>query len=137
MSLLLEQDTRPKGLWIKSLNPSSLMVGDYVIGPKDFNSMVMYVLTNTDLVPNDTRLELIEHIKKLKIVKGFNFDFGRTDSKRLSELTQEECDEIENKFKNILSLLSPSDIPKKRLRKRTIKKGVMKLGVKAPKSSRQ
>ena len=38
----------------------------------DFNELILYYLTNTDLEVGDKRLELLEKIKKLHQVDGFN-----------------------------------------------------------------
>lgn len=47
-------------------------VGDYEININDFNELILYYLTNTDLEAGDKRLELLEKIKKLHQVDGWN-----------------------------------------------------------------
>jgi len=49
-----------------------LFIGEYSINKNDFMSLVMYIMTNTDLEENDCRLKLIERINKLHQVEGFN-----------------------------------------------------------------
>lgn len=38
----------------------------------DFCELVYYGMTNTDLKEGDPRLELLERLKKLSVVEGFN-----------------------------------------------------------------
>ena len=47
-------------------------IGDYEININDFNELVLYYLTNTDLEVGDKRIELLEKIKKLHQVDGWN-----------------------------------------------------------------
>lgn len=76
MSLRLEIDTYPTGVETKSnhgiADIRGIRIGDYDIGEEDFSVIVLYWLTNTDLLPGDKRLKLIEDIKNLKIEKGYS-----------------------------------------------------------------
>jgi hypothetical protein len=47
------------------------------ISMTDFCYLVEYVLENTDLFKDDPRLELVEKIKKFKIVPGYNHGGSR------------------------------------------------------------
>ena len=50
----------------------------------EFSRLVMYVLTTGDLVPDDPRLKLIDKIKKLVVLPGFEAIAGiRPDARRL------------------------------------------------------
>jgi hypothetical protein len=73
MSLKLDGGTKPKGLFIKTsgLN-DTIILGDYRISMLDFLLAARYVLTNTDLEPNDPRLKFIEVIKKMRVVEGWD-----------------------------------------------------------------
>lgn len=59
-------------------------VGDYEININDFNELILYYLTNTDLEAGDKRLELLEKIKKLHQVDGFNGGNKRLELKEFS-----------------------------------------------------
>lgn len=79
MSLLLEQGSTPPDLEAKATgfvrgNPIFLYgTGVHAeISLEDFCVLTYYVLTNSDLMPEDPRLNLIERIKKLQITEGFN-----------------------------------------------------------------
>ena len=77
MSLTLENS---KGIDCKTFSgfagrgffENEIRIGNNYINVKDFNELVLYYLTNTDLEPEDDRLKLIDRIKSLKIVDGFN-----------------------------------------------------------------
>lgn len=43
----------------------------------DFCELVLYALTNTDLRPDDPRLDLIEKIKSMKKIPGYQAEFGK------------------------------------------------------------
>lgn len=87
MSLELNQGTKPEGLEVRSRNMGSpddiVFIGEYEISLKDFFATVEYVLTNSDLEPNDPRLQFVERIRSMKEVEGY--DKGR---KHLEALTQ-------------------------------------------------
>lgn len=63
--------SKPQGLTAKTFSSDMVLLGDYNITTSDFCQLVMYVLTNTNLEPNDPRYDLVETIKKLKITDGF------------------------------------------------------------------
>ena len=50
---------------------------DINIPMEDFCFLVEYAMANTDLLPDDPRLTLIEKIKKSSITKGYNPDDTR------------------------------------------------------------
>lgn len=69
MSLKLEQDSTP-GLLVKNslydesklffiLSQKGELPVRFSIGPKDMAELVKYWMTNTDLTPNDPRMELL------------------------------------------------------------------------------
>ena len=80
MSLILEQNSKPAGLYLKTWDAKRVTLGDYDLSIEDFGAMVEYVMTNTDLVENDHRLELLRTLQKLEVVPGWNTNNG---SKRL------------------------------------------------------
>ena len=47
-------------------------IGGNWVNYEQFFAMVEYVLDNTDLAPNDLRLEFLERIKTARKVAGFN-----------------------------------------------------------------
>lgn len=75
MSLILDT-SNPPGLEVKTFGFGSMgntvHIGDYEISPADFKEMVIYVLTNTDLEPDDPRLELVRVIQAMIPVAGHN-----------------------------------------------------------------
>ncbi len=82
MSLSLDIDTVPKGLVVTSHYQGHVTLDadnghDIHIGMKDFVALVEYVLTNTDLMENDPRLELVMFCKELKQIPGFNANAKR------------------------------------------------------------
>ena len=84
MTLHLNLGTKPDGLPIKS-GFGKILIGDYQLTMEDFAAMVRYVIRNTDLQEDDPRIELVEQIKKLRIVEGFgirDYPNPNLDSKR-------------------------------------------------------
>jgi len=53
-------------------NGYGIRLGEEYITPEDFVEFVMYVMTNTDLAPNDPRRELKERLSGLIEIPGFN-----------------------------------------------------------------
>lgn len=77
MSLTLNRGTKPDGLSVSTLLGTlsvgaPIMLGDYEISMEDFLIVAEYVLTNTDLVPDDQRLQFVECVKSMKEVDGYN-----------------------------------------------------------------
>lgn len=70
---MLARGTKPRNLELKtSSRPSEhniVHLGDYEISMEDFAEMVEYVLTNTDLLPNDPRITLVGRLKRLLVDK--------------------------------------------------------------------
>lgn len=54
------------------LGHSVVTIGEYDMSLQDFLDMFEYVMQNTDLIPNDPRLRLIEKVKKARQVAGYN-----------------------------------------------------------------
>lgn len=83
MSLSLSRDTDPHDLYVKTwgmLNgKDEVIIGDYSISIEDFFDVVVYVLTNTDLRPDDPRRLFVETVKQMILVKGWNWK----DDKRM------------------------------------------------------
>ncbi|MFH1170672.1 MAG: hypothetical protein V1704_03900 [Candidatus Vogelbacteria bacterium] len=76
MSLCLNMGTRPAGLEVKTYGFGSMgntvHLGDYEISLEDFLIATQYVLTNTDLVPNDPRLQFVKCVQSMEEVRGHN-----------------------------------------------------------------
>lgn len=77
MSLLLNGGTKPTNLFTKvhdftESGETIVCVGSYEISLKDFLALAEYALTNTDLVPEDPRIQFMERIVKMKRVPGYN-----------------------------------------------------------------
>ena len=84
MSLMLNTDTKPNNLYTKTYSPKFVTVGDYEIGINDFLCLVEYVLTNTDLVPDDPRIDFVKRMKTAKKVQGWRS--GKSERLEFSEL---------------------------------------------------
>lgn len=77
MSLSLVMGTKPVGLVVKTYDgfgstETIVYLGDYEISLIDFLVMATYVLTNTDLRPDDPRLQFVKCVKSMKEVDGYN-----------------------------------------------------------------
>ena len=84
MSLELNCGTSPENLRIITIPNGTTIIGDYELSMEDFCEMVKYVLNNTDLLPDDLRLKLVEDIKNSKVVPGWNSILLQgKDSKRI------------------------------------------------------
>lgn len=71
MSLSLDLGTKPDGTVARTDFDGKLVeVGDLEISTEDFCQLAMYVLTNTDLQPNDPRLHFMNQLAKLSVVDG-------------------------------------------------------------------
>lgn len=73
----LTQGTRPSDLEAVSYDRTvpdleGVHIGDYVLSMDDFLAVAVYVLCNTDLAPNDLRMEFVEMVKHLEQVPGHN-----------------------------------------------------------------
>jgi hypothetical protein len=88
MSLILSgPGTTPEGLVVTtSLDGTKVYVGAYCITMEDFLVMAAYALGNTDLLPNDPRIEFVRRAALLFSVEGFN-----PGGKRL-QFTKEQAD---------------------------------------------
>lgn len=85
MSLALGLGTKPADLEVKTfghgLMGSTVFIGDYEISLMDFLAAAEYVLTNTDLKPNDDpRLQFVKCVESMKEVDGYNADMKRLKS---------------------------------------------------------
>ena len=83
MSLLLQRGTKPDGLRVTAQLTNVVSIGNYEISLDDFLIVAEYVLTNTDLVPNDHRLQFVKCVKSMKEVKGYNKGRKRLESSLL------------------------------------------------------
>lgn len=100
MSLILTR-SKPKGLEVKTHGFSSfrnklLLRGGKQEGETDceipfaeFLDVVEYVLTNTDIYPNDPRLKFLKRISRLKPIAGWNINQDK-NCKRLDFPEEEE-----------------------------------------------
>ena len=74
MTLLLG-NSQPSNIPVKThgvgILKEVIFFGEYEIPMDDFLSAVEYVLTNTDLIANDQRLQFVERVKLIQIVKGY------------------------------------------------------------------
>jgi len=66
----IEAKTFGPGIQMFGMSDAVLLV-DYKIPIDDFCCLVEYVLTNTDVRPDDPRLKLVELIKTAHLVKGW------------------------------------------------------------------
>ena len=62
-------------------NSKTVRLGEYEISIEDFLLMAAYVLSNTDLEPNDPRLQFVVHVKEMEIIKGYNEGRERLSSR--------------------------------------------------------
>lgn len=84
--------TEPKDLEVKTHGGYPPVVhlttqtGRCTIAIEDFLDAAWYILTNTDLEPDDPRLVFIERVRKLRSVPGWSMRAGgrRTRTKRLA-----------------------------------------------------
>lgn len=94
MSLMLGTETKPSGLEVKTYGFGSMgntvYLGDYEISLEDFLVTARYVLTNTDLEPNDPRLQFLKCVRSMKEVSGYN-----PKEKRLSTSEPAVCRRFE------------------------------------------
>ena len=88
MTLLLAQGTKPVNLGIKTFGFGSLgnavYLGNYEISLEDFLAAAEYVLTNTNLEPNDPRLQFVKRVQSMKEIDGYG-----PGKKRLGNLPQQ------------------------------------------------
>ncbi|MDP2629674.1 MAG: hypothetical protein Q8P45_03180 [Candidatus Harrisonbacteria bacterium] len=85
MSLILDMGTQPAGLAIKTFGIGGSMgktvyLGDYQISLEDFLGAAKYVLTNTDLEPNDPRLQFVKCVQAIEQTDGYNPGRKRLES---------------------------------------------------------
>ncbi len=78
MSMSLDLGTKPAGLEVKTYTHTlgslgkSVHLGAYEISLEDFLVAAGYVLTNTDLAPNDPRLQFVKYVQSMRVVEGHN-----------------------------------------------------------------
>jgi hypothetical protein len=70
MSLALELGTKPEGTIAITPHPRVILIGELEITTDDFCQLVIYVLTNTNLVHADPRLHLMQQLAKLNVING-------------------------------------------------------------------
>ena len=64
--------TLSNGMEVKTWFEPIVYLDGKEISMEDFIDMVFYVLTNSDLEPNDIRLKLVRVIKDIEVVPGLN-----------------------------------------------------------------
>ena len=69
MSLVLENGTQPP-VSVKTFDAKKVLFGGYLVSMTDFLAAAEYVLTNTDLEPNDLRQEFVERVRSAQEVPG-------------------------------------------------------------------
>ena len=78
MTLLLNRGTEPKNLSIKTFGlgfgnlDNTVFLGEYKISMEDFLFAAEYVLTNTNLGPNDPRIQFVTSVMSMIKVEGYN-----------------------------------------------------------------
>lgn len=79
MSIILNGEfTSPRGLEIKThgdITPNlarTVFLGRYEIDLRDFLTAARYVLTNTDLSPQDPRRDFVNEVRSLQETDGWN-----------------------------------------------------------------
>ena len=81
MSLALNLGTKPDGLVIKTLGLDDIIIlGDYEISMKDFFLAAEYVLANSDLMPDDPRLQFVKCVQAMRETDGWNPGGKRLES---------------------------------------------------------
>lgn len=79
MSLSLDLGSKPEGTEVKA-SPyvggvrfwSPEKTNHITLSLEDFAATVVYVLGNTDLTPNDPRVELMERLRRIRVIEGYN-----------------------------------------------------------------
>ncbi len=54
-------------------------LGMYEISMEDFAAMVIYVLTNAELGPDDPRLELVRRVRTMQVIDGYTLGKRRLE----------------------------------------------------------
>ncbi len=57
---------------VKTFDAETVVLGGYLIPMAAFMTIVMYILTNTDLVESDPRREFVERVKSMQLTPGRN-----------------------------------------------------------------
>lgn len=86
----IEAKTYPSLMPVAGELKRFVQLGDYSIPIDDFCALVEYVLTNTDLDQDDPRLDLVEKIKHLKVVDGFQTLIDKSFHSKRLEISQEK-----------------------------------------------
>jgi hypothetical protein len=71
MTISLDSGTIPEGL-CTSAQDEFVAIGDYRLSYSDFCFLTMYVMTNTNLRLNDPRVKLLNQMKELTKVVGYD-----------------------------------------------------------------
>lgn len=76
MTLVLNGEGTEREVSVKTYGIGDLknkvLFGEYEISLKDFLHAASYVLMNTDLEPNDPRLEFAKHVRSMREREGYN-----------------------------------------------------------------
>jgi len=80
MSLVLS-NSQPAGINVLTgFDGKIVTIGAYDISIEDFLIVAKYVLTNTDLNPDDPRLQFVECVKAMIEIDGYNKGGKRLES---------------------------------------------------------
>jgi hypothetical protein len=86
MSLVIPDRFSGKEVIVKShgFGSDAISIGNSHFTMERFLYIVYYVLTNTDLEENDSRLAFLENIKKAEIIDGWNKEINpKSNSKKI------------------------------------------------------
>lgn len=80
--VLVGSKPNPLGVKTFGFGPMGRVVylGDYEVSLEDFLAAAGYVLTNTDLEPEDPRLQFVEFVRFMRRVDGYNPGQKRLES---------------------------------------------------------
>lgn len=82
MTLILDESRGPKGkieIITRSFGPLNDFLhlsGDGCVSLRDAVEMVEYILTNTDLIEDDPRIQLRERVLRSKVAPGYNTEIN-------------------------------------------------------------
>jgi len=71
MSITLDLDSRTKP-WCKTMTAKEVVIGGETVGILDFLVLAHYVLTNTDLEPDDPRRQFVKCVQAMHEDEGWN-----------------------------------------------------------------
>lgn len=71
MSITLDIDS-PTKPWCKTITSKKIVIGKEEVGLEDFIYLAHYVLTNTDLEPDDPRRQFVKCVQAMHEDEGWN-----------------------------------------------------------------